>query len=99
MTVARAVRARLLRRWTELRGLITLRRHEKRWTTYALRLVCLALILVVLPVKKVLQLGVLGALIGVVKVALAAAAVVGVLAAVFAVEEWARRRRSRGARA
>jgi hypothetical protein len=93
MTVSRAVRARLLRRWTELRGLVTLRRHEKRWTTYALRLTCLALILVVLPAKKVMQLGILGSLLGLLKVALAAAAVVGVLAAVFAIEEWMRRRR------
>jgi hypothetical protein len=99
MTVARAVRIRLLRRWADLRSIVTLRRHEKRRTTYALRLLCLALILVVLPVQKVLQLGVLGALIGFAKVALAALAVIAVLAAVFAVEEWARRRRSKGARA
>jgi hypothetical protein len=99
MTISRAVRARLLRRWTELRGLVTLRRHEKRWTTYALRLTCLALILVVLPVKKVTQLGVLGALIGFLKVAVAVALVVGVLAAVFAAEEWLRRRRLKTSRA
>jgi hypothetical protein len=99
MTVARAVRARLLRRWTELRSLVTLRRHEKRRTTYALRLTCLALILIVLPAQKVLQLGVLGALVGFAKAALAAALVVGVLAAVFATEEWLRRRRLKTGRA
>jgi hypothetical protein len=87
-----AVRARLLAHWADLRGAVTLRRREKRFATYALRLVCVALILVVLPLQKLVQLGLAGFIVALAKVAAVAALVVGLLAVWFAWEEWSRRR-------
>lgn len=93
MTMKRAVAARLMRRWVDLRSVFTVRRWERRPSTYALRLLCLALIVVVLPVKKAMQLGAAGALLAGLKVGVAVALVAGALALVFAGQEWARRRR------
>ncbi len=92
------VRARLLALWADLRGAVTLRRSEKRFTTYALRLLCVGLILVVLPVKKLMQLGLVGSVMALIKVALAVGFVVALLAAWFAFEEWSRRRRQEAPR-
>lgn len=87
-----AVRGRLLALWADLRGAVTLRRREKRFSTYALRLSCLFLLLVALPLKKLTQLGLLGASLALGKAALAVGLVVALLAAWFAFEEWSRRR-------
>lgn len=91
MTVRRVVAARLLRLWRDLLGYVTLRRHEKRWQTYALRLVVVAMIVVVIPAKKVIQLGILSLVLALVKTAVAAALLVALLAAVFAAQELSRR--------
>lgn len=92
-----AVRARLLALWADLRAAASLRRREKRLSTYLLRLACMALILIVLPVQKLVQLGLVGFLLATLKTALAAAVVVALLAAVFALDEWrARRAATRG---
>jgi uncharacterized RDD family membrane protein YckC len=92
VTARKVVRARLLGLWRDLRGAATLRRTEKRFAAYALRLLCLFLLLVVLPVAKLVQLGPLGAILAFLKVGVAAALVVAVLAGYFATGEWARRR-------
>ncbi|SEA45703.1 hypothetical protein [Rubrimonas cliftonensis] len=92
MTVRGHVQARLLRLWRDLRSMATLRRREKRLSTYLLRLLCLAL-LAALPIKKLIQLGALGFLLATVKAAVAVALVVGVLATAFAIEAVLRRRR------
>jgi hypothetical protein len=93
MTVSRAVSARLLRLWRDLRAAASLRRTERSATTYALRLICMALILAVLPAKKLMQLGLLGFILAAFKVAVALAIVTAALAVAFAAQELARRRR------
>lgn len=95
MTVQRVVLARLRRVGRDLLALVTLRRHEKRWQTYALRLVVVAMIVVVIPVKKLIQLGFVSAVLAVLKTAVAVGAVAVLLAAWFAVQEILRRRRAR----
>jgi hypothetical protein len=95
MTVSRAVSARLMRLWRDLREAASLRRTERHPTTYVLRLICMALILVALPLQKLIQLGLPGFILAAIKVALAAAVLTGALAAVFAAQEIARRRRLR----
>jgi uncharacterized RDD family membrane protein YckC len=97
-SVRDVARARLLALWADLRGAVTLRRREKRFTTYALRLLCLFLLLVVLPLKKLTQLGLLGSILALGKVALAVGLMVALLAAWFAFDEWSRRRRRETAR-
>lgn len=91
-TVGGHVRMRLLKLWRDFRSMATLRRYEKRRSTYLLRLLCLAM-LAVLPIKKFVQLGADGFLLATVKVAVAVALVIGALAAAFAVEAMLRRRR------
>jgi hypothetical protein len=93
MTMRRAVTARLLRLWRDLRAAASLRRTERHPTTYALRLICMALILVVLPLQKLIQLGLIGFILAALKVAVGLAIVTAALALVFAAQEIARRRR------
>jgi hypothetical protein len=93
--IADAATARLRELAAGLRGIATLRRHERRTSTYALRLACLALLLVALPVAKLIQLGVLGLVLALLKVAVGVALVAGLLWLTFAAEEWAKRRRGR----
>lgn len=93
MTIRRAVSARLLRLWRDLRSVASLRRTEPHPTTYALRLVCVAAILVGLPLQKLIQLGLLGFILAALKVALGVAIVTAAIAVVFAAQEIARRRR------
>jgi hypothetical protein len=82
----------------DLRALVTLRRHERRWQTYALRLAVVAMIVVVIPAKKLIQLGIIGSILALLKTALAVGAVAAMLAVFFAVQEIGRRRRLRSAR-
>lgn len=96
MTLRRVVLARLRRTGRDLLGLVTLRRHEKRWQTYALRLFVVAMIVVVIPVKKLLQLGVVDAILALLKAGVAVALVAAGLAAIYAVQETRRRRRLAG---
>ncbi|MGF1657873.1 MAG: hypothetical protein ACFCUS_00405 [Rubrimonas sp.] len=91
MTPRRIASARLARLWRDLRAAVTLRRHERRWSTYALRLLVLGM-LFALPVKKLLQLGPLDGAVALFKAALAAALVAGALGAWFAIEAIWRRR-------
>jgi mannose/fructose/N-acetylgalactosamine-specific phosphotransferase system component IIC len=93
MTLRRAVTARLLRLWRDLRAAASLRRTERSVTTYALRVICMALILVVLPLQKLIQLGLIGFILAALKVAVGLAIVAAALALVFAAQEIARRRR------
>ena len=99
MTLKRIVLARLSRVLRDLQALVTLRRHERRWQTYALRLAVVAMIVVVIPLKKLIQLGIIGSILALVKTALAVGVVAAMLAVFFAVQEIARRRRLRGTRA
>jgi hypothetical protein len=96
MTVTRIVLARLRRTGRDLLGLVTLRRHEKRWQTYALRLFVVAMIVVVIPVKKLLQLGVVDAILALLKAGVAVGLVAAGLGAIYAVQELHRRRRQAG---
>lgn len=95
MTLRRIVLARLMRVLRDLRALVTLRRHEARWQTYALRLFVVAMIVVVIPAKKLIQLGIVGSILALVKTALAVAVVAAALGVFFALQEVARRRRMR----
>jgi uncharacterized membrane protein len=95
MTLRRIVLARLARVLRDLRALVTLRRHEARWQTYALRLFVVAMIVVVIPAKKLVQLGIVGSVLALMKTALAIAFVAAMLAVFFAAQELARRRRLR----
>lgn len=96
MTVTRVVLARLRRTGRDLLALVTLRRHEKRWQTYALRLVVVAMIVVVIPLKKLIQLGIVDAVLAMLKAGLAVALVAAALAAIYAMQEMRRRRRMAG---
>ena len=95
MTLRRIVLARLLRVVRDLRALVTLRRHEARWQTYALRLFVVAMIVVVIPAKKLIQLGIVGSILALAKTALAVGLVAALLGVFFAGQEVARRRRMR----
>lgn len=99
MTLARVVLARLRRTGRDLLRLVTLKRHEKTWQTYALRLFVVAMIVVVIPLKKLIQLGLVGTVLALVKTAVAVALVAAGLAIVFAVQELGRRRARRRASA
>jgi hypothetical protein len=92
MTLRRAVAARLLRLWRDLRDAADPRRREKRFATWALRVLSMAMILGVIPVWKLIQLGPVGFVLAALKVAFAAALLTAALAAVFAAQEIARRR-------
>ena len=94
MTPRRIASARLARLWRDLRAAFTLRRREARWSTYALRLLVVSLLLA-LPVKKLVQLGPLDGALALVKAALAAALIAGALGAWFAAEALLRRRAAR----
>ena len=97
MRIGRVVGARLRRLWRDLRSAATLRRHEKRWTTYALRLLVLAL-LVALPLQKLVQLGPIEGALALAKAAVVAALFICALAAWFAASELMRRRSARSGR-
>lgn len=97
MTIKRVVKARLWRLWTGLREMATLRRREKKLSTYLLRLLVLTM-LAALPLKKLYSLGIVDAVLALIKVGIAAALVAGVLGAAFAAQEVARRRATRNAR-
>lgn len=92
-SVSDAATGRLLGLLRGLRGAVTLRRHERRLSTYFLRLTCLGLLLVVLPLEKLVRLGPLDAVLALLKVGAGAALVAGVLWLAFVVEEFLRRRR------
>lgn len=97
MTLRRVVLARLGRVARDLRALVTLRRHEKRWQTYGLRLLVVVMIVVVIPAKKLMQLGIVDTVLALLKTGLAVGAVAMLLAGWFAVQELLRRRRMRAA--
>lgn len=90
-SVRESVKARLRELGAGLLHHATLRRREKRLTGYLLRLFVIAMLTAVVALK-VVQLGPIGALLAFVKVGVAAALVVGALAAVFAAQEWLKRR-------
>ena len=93
MTYGRVIRARLERMKRDLLHFVTLRRREKAFAPYLMRLFVLAMLLLVLPVKKFVQLGVIGGFLALVKTGLAAGLVILGLAVAFAIGEAARRRR------
>lgn len=92
MTLGRVVRARLARTGRDLLGLVTLKRHESSIEGYVIRLFCVGMIVVVLPVLKLVQLGVIGFLLALVKVALAGLLVTVALGIIYLVQAWYRRR-------
>ena len=92
MTLTRIVRARLARTGRDLLGLVTLRRREASLESYVIRLFCVGMLVVVLPVLKLVQLGLLGFLLAAVKVALVLALLTLLLSLVYAVQAWNRRR-------
>jgi hypothetical protein len=97
MRLRRVVGTRLTRLWRDLRAAVTLRRHEKRPATYALRLLALAL-LAALPIKKLVQLGPVDGGLALLKAAAVVALLTCSLAAWFAASELMRRRGVRNGR-
>jgi hypothetical protein len=97
MSPRRVALARLARLWRDLRGAVTLRRHEKRVWTYVLRLLVVGLVLA-LPLKKLFQLGPVDGALALVKAGIAAGLVSLCLGLWFALSEAARQRRMRRAR-
>jgi hypothetical protein len=92
MTLTRVVRARLARTGRDLMGLVTLRRREASLESYVIRLFCVGMLVVVLPVLKLVQLGPVGFLLAAIKVALVLTLVTLLLSLVYAVQAWQRRR-------
>ena len=92
MTLRRVVMARLTRTGRDLLGLVTLRRHESSLEGYIIRLFCVGMIVVVLPVLKLIQLGLLGFVLALIKVALAGLLVVLALGIIYLVQAWYLRR-------
>jgi hypothetical protein len=78
----------------DLLGLVTLRRRESSLEGYVIRLFCVGMIVVVLPVLKLVQLGPVGFALALVKVALGAALVAALLALVLFVEVYLQRRKT-----
>ena len=93
MTFGRVIRAKLERMKRDLLHFVTLQRREKALTPYLLRLFILAVLIVILPIKKFVQLGVVGGLLATMKTVFAAGVVILGLVIAFALGEAARRRR------
>lgn len=92
MTLWRVVRARLARKGRDLLGLITLRRHESGVEGYIIRLFCMGMLVIVLPLVKLVQLGPIGFLLAAIKVLLGGLLVAAMLGLIYLVQAWYRRR-------
>ena len=97
MTFGRVIRAKLERMKRDLLHFVTLKRREKALTPYLLRLFILAVLIVILPIKKFVQLGVVGGLLATMKTVFAAGVVILGLVIAFALRRrrrWETRRRA-----